>query len=156
MKTLRGRLWIGFGGLLLILVIVSTLSVVVLTRYSHALQQVFRENYNSALYCDAMKESLDKLDVAAQNRAWGSPMLTPIDVHAERNSFDENLRRQLANITLPNERQYTEELSGQWSAYEAAESRSSISAAAGGPRRHLSPAGSSAVSVGQTNRPAFD
>jgi hypothetical protein len=55
------RLW----GLLVILATVSILSVVVLTRYSRALDVVFRENYDSAVYCDAMKASLDQLNRVA-------------------------------------------------------------------------------------------
>ncbi len=65
MTSLRNRLWLGFGSLLLILLVVSSLSMVVFTRYSHALERVFRENYDSAVYCDAMKESLDELNTRA-------------------------------------------------------------------------------------------
>ena len=118
MTSLRGRLWIGFGGLLLILVIVSTLSVVVLTRYSHALQQVFRENYESAVYCDGMKDSIDRLDVAAQRTAFNAPAVPSLDVAAETAQFDENLRRQLRNCTLPGEQQATQELAEQWKRYQ--------------------------------------
>src|SRR5258708_38988733 len=71
--SLRRKLWLGFGGLLAILATVSALSVVVLTRYSRALERVFRENYDSAVYCDAMKASLDQLNSRAQALLWDEP-----------------------------------------------------------------------------------
>jgi signal transduction histidine kinase len=119
MKTLRARLWLGFGGLLLLLIIVavSSLSVVVLTRYSRALQQVLRENYDSAGFCDRMKDALDRLDVAAQREVWGAIDAAP-DIVAGRQQFDDNLARQLGNCTLPGERKRTEELHSEWFQYQ--------------------------------------
>lgn len=119
MRTLRARLWLGFGGLLLIIVAVSSLSVVVLTRYSRALQQVFRENYDSAVFCDRMKDALDRLDLAAQREAWGANDATP-DVLEARRQFDDNLARQRANVTLPGEREKTEALQSEWGLYQNA------------------------------------
>lgn len=49
MISLRAKLAAGFGGLLLILLVSSLLSMIVLTRYSHTLERVFHENYNSAI-----------------------------------------------------------------------------------------------------------
>jgi len=117
MRTLRARLWLGFGGLLFILLVVSTLSVVVLTRYSNALQQVFRENYDSAVYCDAMKDALDRLDGAAQRRTWGAPPASSQDTTTQTERFDANLRKQLRNVTLPGEKQLSEQLAREWSQY---------------------------------------
>jgi CHASE3 domain sensor protein len=49
MISLRHKIWLGFGALLLIVLLVSLLSFVVMTRYSRALERVLRENYDSAL-----------------------------------------------------------------------------------------------------------
>ena len=117
--SLRRKLWLGFGGLLAILVAVSVLSVVVLTRYSRALEQVFRENYDSALYCDAMKASLDELHTRAQRLVWNDPGAALIDPAAEQNRFDENLRKQLGNVTLPNEKELTLHLRSLWEEYRS-------------------------------------
>ena len=43
MRSLRAKLALGFGGLLAILLAVSLLSIVVLTRYSHTLERAFRD-----------------------------------------------------------------------------------------------------------------
>jgi len=47
------------------LLAVSVLTLVVLTRYSRALERVFHENYNSAIYCDGMNHALDQLNARA-------------------------------------------------------------------------------------------
>ena len=117
--SLRRKLWLGFGGLLAILVAVSVLSVVVLTRYSRALKQVFRENYDSALYCDAMKASLDELHTRAQRLVWSDPGATLIDPIAEQNRFDDNLGKQLGNVSLPGEKELTLHLGDLWKEYKS-------------------------------------
>ncbi len=80
MISLRHKLWIGFGTLLLILLAVSLLTAVVLTRYSHALERVFRENYDSVTYCDQMKDAMDQLNLRALLLIWNPaprPRSTP-------------------------------------------------------------------------------
>ena len=70
MTSLRKRLWLGFGGVLLILVVVCILSVEVLTRYSTALEATLRENFSSITYCDQMKSTLHTMDEAVAATAW--------------------------------------------------------------------------------------
>lgn len=68
-SSLRHRLWLGYGGLLLILVAVSILTVIVLTEYSRVLQRIFHENYASVVYCDNMKGALDRLNLRVSYHA---------------------------------------------------------------------------------------
>src|SRR5580658_8285045 len=103
MKSLRNRLWLGFGSLLSILLAVSALSMIVFTRYSHALERVFRENYDSAIFCDAMKESLDQLNTRAQQMLWKGPVAQSTDFAGPEARFESNLNSQLNNCTLPGE-----------------------------------------------------
>src|ERR1700677_1768057 len=97
MTSLRNRLWIGFGSLLLILLVVSALSMIVFTRYSRALERVFSENYNSAIYCDAMKESLDQLNTRAQRMLWEGPAAQLADFAGPEARFEKNLHSQIGN-----------------------------------------------------------
>ena len=119
MTSLRNRLWLGFGSLLLILLVVSSLSMVVFTRYSHALERVFRENYDSAVYCDAMKESLDELNTRAQRLIWEEPAARKIDLVGIETRFDTNLASQLGNVTLPGELEASRHLASLWWQYRA-------------------------------------
>jgi len=121
MISLRAKLAAGFGGLLLILLIVSLLSMIVLTRYSHTLERVFRENYDSAIYCDQMKAALDVLDARAQAMAWGdSDSSIQVDPAAQKQQFERNLHLQLDNCTLPGELERTRQLASIWTDYRRA------------------------------------
>ncbi len=115
--SLRHKLMIGFGGLLVILLAVSALSVGVLTRYSSALDQVFRENYDSAVYCDRMKEAIDALDARAQRIVWNRAAEGSANSVVMRQQFDENLGRQVRNITLQHEKQLTAQIQDSWQKY---------------------------------------
>ena len=118
--SLRSKLWCSFGGLLLILIAVSVLSVAVLTRYSRALENVFRENYQSAVYCNGMKEALDRLNARAEHLVWReNDAAALIDADAERRQFETDLSRQLGNISLPGETQLSERLAQLWKEYKA-------------------------------------
>jgi signal transduction histidine kinase len=117
MISLRNRLWLGFGSLLLILLVVSALTLIVFTRYSHALERVFRENYDSTVYCDAMKESLDRLNTRAQEIIWDDPDSKNIDVSDLESKFQFNVDAQLGNVTLPGEMEASRQLAGLWEEY---------------------------------------
>lgn len=117
MTSLRNRLWLGFGSLLLILLVVSLLTIVVFTRYSHALERVFRENYDSAQYCDSMKESLDQLNTRAERLIWQEPAARKIDFTANESQFQSSLNAQLGNCTLPGESEISQHLADLWSEY---------------------------------------
>ncbi len=119
MTSLRNRLWLGFGSLLLILLVVSALSMIVFTRYSRALERVFRENYDSAIYCDAMKESLDQLNTRAQRMLWKGPAVQATDFTGPESRFDDNLGSQLNNCTLPGELDATRNIAQLWVDYRA-------------------------------------
>src|SRR3954469_16132561 len=101
MISLRHKLWLGFGGLLVILIIVTALTVTVLTHYSRALERVFRENYDSTVYCNSMEDALDQLDVRAQHVVWQDSAATPAATRPATPSliakFEENLRLQALN-----------------------------------------------------------
>lgn len=119
MISLRRRLWLGYGGLLLVLLVVSAMSALVLTRYSRALERVFRENYDSARYCGEMDESLDRLDARAQRLIWEEEAARQNDVQAQEARFDLNLQRQLTNCTLPGELDQTRHLQDLWGRFKA-------------------------------------
>jgi hypothetical protein len=115
MNSLRYKLLVGFGGLLAILIAVSGLTMVVLTRYSHSLERVFSENYDSAVFCDGMKLRLDLLDAQAQRLIWDESSSTrPAGWTTDIDEFESNLQRQLANCTLPGERELTDHLADSW------------------------------------------
>jgi signal transduction histidine kinase len=118
MTSLRIRLLLGFASLLLILLVVSGLTIAVFTQYSVALENVFRDNYRSAVYCDAMKESLDQLNIRAQQLIWAEPIARQTDYKTIESQFQSNLDLQLKNITVPGEFEATRHLVGLWKQYQ--------------------------------------
>ena len=75
--------------------------IAVFTGYSHALERVFRDNYDSAVYCDTMKESLDQLNTRAQELMWDEPVARKMDFTHPEARFEDSLRSQLGNISVP-------------------------------------------------------
>jgi len=114
MISLRHKLWLGFGGLLFVLLAVSALSVVVFNRFSHTLERVFRENYDSVVYCREMKEQLDLLDSRAQRLIWEPNAIPQINTADCQNVFEKNLQLQFHNISLPDEGNRTRQLNDLW------------------------------------------
>lgn len=124
MFGLREKLVLAFGGMLLILLIVSGLGIAVLKQHRNALDKFLYENWRSVEYGQAMVDSVDKLgDMARQFadhavqvgpasdatlaavRAAAAPALT---------KFDENLDLENHNITLPH-RGRVGECASRWS-----------------------------------------
>jgi signal transduction histidine kinase len=116
MISLRSKVWLGVGGLLAILLNVTMLSIVALNEYTHELDRIFKENYNSAVYCDAMKRSLDHLNTRALRELWNQPA-GEFDPTTEFQAFNANLNRQIANVTLPTEGDLTHHLADLWKQY---------------------------------------
>jgi PAS domain S-box-containing protein len=110
----------GFGGLLLLLVVVGGLSIVVLERYSGALAKFLTENYRSVEYGQAMKDELERLGAADDAVERGDTTVATEAARA-RASFLKNLQDEANNITLhPREDQLVGELKDAWSKYDAA------------------------------------
>jgi len=118
MISLRHKIALGFGGLLLILIVVAAISVRVLGGYSHTLDTLFHENYDSALFCDAMRESLDDLNNQAQRSLWQPCNADSAQIRSTEVKFETNFARQLNNCTLPGERELTLRLGDLWSQYK--------------------------------------
>jgi NtrC-family two-component system sensor histidine kinase KinB len=117
---LRTKLWFGFGGLLIILLVVSATSVVVLTRYSGTLEMLYHDNYESIRYCDAMKMSLDNLNTQAMNLLWTGAVASH---EQDKARFEENLLLEQGNTTVPGEADRTRELASAWRSYTEAWNR---------------------------------
>jgi signal transduction histidine kinase len=121
--SLRAKLRVSFAGLLLILLAVSGLSVAVLTRYSRTFERIFHENYDSVIYCDAMKDALDGLNAQAQTLIWdGAPATaTAADVPAVvaqgEQQFTDNSIRQRHNCFLPGEVGKSDGIIAGWREY---------------------------------------
>lgn len=114
MTSLRQKLTLAFGGLLIILTSVGVLSGLLLTQYSSTLEKLFRENYNSVVYAQNMKDALDNLHELA-----GDQSVDPSRIQDLVRQFESNLIQEKSNITLSGERELVLELEAAWNLYRA-------------------------------------
>jgi two-component system, NtrC family, sensor histidine kinase KinB len=120
MMNLRAKLLFGFGGLLALLVMVSMLSIVVITWYSGAIDEVLYQNYRSVVYGQKMLDALDQLhadaqDIAADERMRSANM--DFQVAAARKQFADNLDLERQNLTVPGEGAAEASLREAWDKY---------------------------------------
>src|SRR5258708_7833787 len=118
MTSLRHKLWLAFGSLLLIVLVVSALSVAVLTRHTHSLERIFRENYDSAVYCDGMKACLEQLNLRGEQVIWGRADASAPETGKWTTLFESNLHAQRGNCYLPGEAEESGHVEQLWGEYK--------------------------------------
>ena len=62
MFGLRQKLSLGFGGLLVIIVVIGVQSIRHFSRLGVSIDVILRENYRSVIACQQMKEALERID----------------------------------------------------------------------------------------------
>jgi len=116
---LRAKLLLGFGGLLLIVLAMSLTAQSVLGHYSLAIQRSYREDYDSVAACQSVKESIEQMNLAAQEILWGRVADVEGIQQLEQN-VQVQLAAQRAAATLPGESAATDELVLLWNSYREA------------------------------------
>jgi PAS domain S-box-containing protein len=113
---------LGFGGLLVILLVVSGLGIAVLRQHRHALDRFLYENWRSVEYGQNMIEALDRLDDIARQVPGAANRADEQNLVAARASsapllatFNKNLDDENHNITLPGEGDLAADLTLNWS-----------------------------------------
>jgi len=102
LRGLTRKLLLGFGCVILVMVVVAALLVGFLTSASLQLHKGHRENYDSVSFCEGMRNALDQAQAIAQlNRPF--PEKADSALEQARRDFQTNGAAQLANITLPGE-----------------------------------------------------
>src|SRR5258708_39301798 len=103
MLGLRGKLVLGFGGLLALLTIVGVQSIVWISRLGGSVDVLLRQNYDSVVACQQMKEALDRMDSGALFALAGDPGRARQLAAASAPRFAQALDVELRNITPPGE-----------------------------------------------------
>jgi signal transduction histidine kinase len=124
MFGLRQKLLFGFGGLLVILLVVSGLGIGVLREHRAALDKFLYENWRSVQYGQIVLDGLSKVNDAAKPLSGdqGQPSTaafvaaTPI-ANKSLQDIDNNVTAEDANITLPGEGKIAANLTLLWSGY---------------------------------------
>jgi signal transduction histidine kinase len=119
MFGLRIKLLICLGSLLLILIAVTILANTVLSRYSDRIQDLFRNDFESAVACQSMKEAIENIDQQVQKRVWGDAAVDLASVKPMQDEFDRQLKVQRGRADLPGEEDATNELATLWGQYRS-------------------------------------
>jgi two-component system, NtrC family, sensor histidine kinase KinB len=120
MVGLRQKLSLGFGGLLLITLIIGGQSIVQFQELGQSVDVILRENYRSVVACQEMKEALERMDsgILFVLLGYGREGETLIRANEER--FDKALTIELHNITVPGEGEKADALKGLFARYREA------------------------------------
>ena len=117
------KLSFAFGGLLLLLIAVSAVSIARLNAYSGTLDRIFRENYDSVTFGQGMKDALERMDDVADDAVASLPSSTakpsPQMLDEIAKKFEENLSREHKNVTLPHEGDAVAGIAAAWPTYFA-------------------------------------
>jgi len=135
MLGLRQKISLGFGALLVIIVVIGTQSVLHLSRLGASIDVILRENYRSVIACQQMKEALERIDSGILFVLLGHAREGNDLIRDNQAAFEESLEAALNNITLPAEgekaarlrdlfRQYETLLKGVTDPAQPAEARS--------------------------------
>jgi two-component system, NtrC family, sensor histidine kinase KinB len=103
MFSLRTKLNLGFGSLLLIVAVIGVIIFAQLNRLGDAIDVILRENYRSVVACQNMKEALERIDSGLLMSMSGNPALGDSLIDRNLLSFQEALEVEKHNITLSGE-----------------------------------------------------
>jgi two-component system, NtrC family, sensor histidine kinase KinB len=115
--SLRNKFYLGFGGLLAIIILVTAIGSQVINSYGDALQTMLRENYRSIVYGENMKRALRRTEDGVQLGLGGNLEAARDTVAKALSAFEENLRAEEANITVFGEKEVVTKLTSSWKSY---------------------------------------
>jgi hypothetical protein len=120
MVGLRQKLSLGFGGLLLIILIIGIQSIIQLTKLGESIDVILRENYRSVIACQQMKEALERMDSGILFELLGYTLKGDELIRKNELSFEMALQVELNNITIPGEGEKANHLLDLFGRYKAA------------------------------------
>jgi PAS domain S-box-containing protein len=103
MLSLRQKLLLGFGGLLLIILIGGVQSIIQFRYLGQSIDVILKENYHSVVACQDMKEALERMNSGVLFTFLGYQQLGNKQIKNNEAAFEKALHIELHNITVPGE-----------------------------------------------------
>ena len=103
MLGLRQKLFLGFGGLVIILAAIGAQSILHLTRLGGSIDIILKENYRSVIACQQMKEAVERIDSGLLFTLLGENSQGRELILKNEDAFEKSLQVELSTITLPGE-----------------------------------------------------
>ena len=119
MLGLRQKLSLGFGALLIIIVVISVQSILNLSRLGISIDVILRENYRSVISSQQMKEALERMDSGVLFTLLGYKKQGEDLVRTNQQAFEKALHAEMNNITLPGEGERARRLQDLFGRYTA-------------------------------------
>ena len=101
--SLRQKLAVLFGGMIAIIAGIGIHNVAQVNELGLSVDVILRENYQSVIACEQMKEALDRMDSGALFTVMGHRKEGLDLITKNQPLFEKALRLELNNITLPGE-----------------------------------------------------
>lgn len=117
---LRGKFLLGFGALLLILLVFVAVSMSWLSGLGSSIDTILRENYRSVIAAQEMKEALERLDSGALFSLLGVGNSAHGLMQAHQVNFEAAYARALSNVTLEEETPLLERIDSLFRHYQSA------------------------------------
>jgi two-component system, NtrC family, sensor histidine kinase KinB len=110
MIGIRQKLMVGFGGLLVIVVVIGVMTMIQIGDLGLAIDVILKENYRSVVACQEMKESLERIDSGilftfAGKESEGNKLIADYT-----SDFHSALNTEFDNITIPGEREMSQRI----------------------------------------------
>ena len=100
MLGLRQKISLGFSALLVIIIVIGTQSILHLSKLGASIDVILRENYQSVIACQQMKEALERIDSGVLFVLLGHTQEGNELVNSNQAAFEKSLQVELNNITL--------------------------------------------------------
>ena len=100
MLGLRQKISLGFGGLLIIILVIGIQSILNLSRLGESIDVILRENYRSVIACQQMKEALERIDSGLLFTLLGDGQQGEELILKNEGVFEKALQVELNTITL--------------------------------------------------------
>ncbi len=117
MLSLRQKLLLGFGGLLLITLIGGIQSIIQFRYLGQSIDVILKENYRSVIACQDMKEALERMDSGILFTFLGYQQEGTDLIRKNEAVFGKALDIELHNITISGEREKAADLKALYAAY---------------------------------------
>jgi PAS domain S-box-containing protein len=118
MLSLRQKLLLGFGGLLLIILIGGIQSIIQFRHLGQSIDVILKENYRSVVACQDMKEALEHMGSGVLFTFLGYQQLGNEQIKKNEAAFEKALDIELHNITIPGEGEKAAALQALFTSYQ--------------------------------------
>jgi signal transduction histidine kinase len=117
MLGLRKKISLGFGGLLIIILVIGIQSILNLSKLGESIDVILKENYRSVIACQQMKEALERIDSGLLFTLLGDGHQGEELILKNEGVFEKALQVELNTITLPGEGEKAARLKDLYSRY---------------------------------------